>query len=357
VKFGQIGAGGIGELRADALSRSAGVEFVASTDVVPDALRAVEKKHGVNTYSDHREMLDKEDLDGVIVSAPPNFHEAMTCDALEAGANVICEKPMAATPEACRRMIAKARECDRLLGTGFNMRFFPALERLKQVVDDGSIGPLRYVKSSAGHRGLEEFKAPWMYDKEVMGGGALFDIGIHTIDLVHYVMGDIASVYGADQAEVWGLDRVEDNGFAIMRNQAGAIGYLHASWSQWQGYGLYVEAYGDLGFARASYAPMHFRMIQQDKPGGKPRKTVDYYPRLILKEKFQGWQTTTTQSFVDEIEDFVRRAQGNQEGSHCADGFDGLRSVEVANGVYESSRSGSAVNLPSRDEFEQGLGR
>ncbi len=357
MRFGQIGAGGIGELRADALSRSAGVEFVASADVSADALRAAQKKHGVSTYGDYEEMLSKEELDTVIVSAPPNFHEAMTCNALEAGAHVICEKPMAATPEACRHMVAKARECDRLLGTGFNMRFFPALRKLKQVVDDGSIGTLRYVKSTAGHRGLAEFKARWMYDKDIMGGSALFDVGIHSIDLVHYVMGDIASVYGADQAEIWGLDRVEDNGFAIMRSGSGAIGYLHTSWSQWQGYGLRVEAYGDLGVARASYAPMHFRMIQQDEPGGKPRRTFDSYPKLIFKEKFQGWQTTTTQSFVDEIEDFVRNAQRSAGDALSSDGFDGLHSVEIANGVYESWRSGAAVDLSSRAQVEQDLAR
>lgn len=353
MRFGQIGAGGIGELRANALAQSQGVEFIASADISAGALRAVNKRHGVNTYTDPREMLEKESLDAVIVSAPPNFHEAMTCEALEAGAHVICEKPMAATAEACRRMIDKAKACNRLLGTGFNMRFFPALRRLKQVVADGSIGTLRYVKSTAGHRGLEEFKAPWMYDKDVMGGGALFDIGVHQIDLIHYLMGDVASVYGADQAKIWGLDRVEDNGFAIMRNRDGVIGYLHASWSQWQGYGLSVEAYGDLGMARASYAPMFFRMLQQDKPGGKPRKTFDFYPRLILKEKIQGWQTTTTQSFVEEIEDFVRCAEGDTEGALCADGYDGLHTVEVANGVYESSRSGSAVTITSRTEFER----
>ena len=76
-------------------------------------------------------------------------------------------------------------------------------------------------------------------------------------------------------------------------DESGIMGSLHSSWTEWKGYHFYVEAYGDLGMARAYYAPMHSTIITLDKPGGHATKKRNFYIGSIFREKFKGWQSTS----------------------------------------------------------------
>ena len=331
-------------MRAAALAQTRGRRLAAVADVDEDRARAVAA--GAAVFSDYRRMLESADVDAVIVSTPPAKHEEMAVAALEASKHVLCEKPLAPTPEACRRMLEAARRAGKVLATGFNHRYYPAVRFLKQTLASGAIGELDHVRAFAGHAFTGEFPSPWMYSKEGIGGGALMDNGIHIIDLARHVLGEVASVYGVATGAVWKVDGSEDNGFAILRSPAGKVATLHASWTEWKGYRFYLEAYGDRGMARAYYAPMFAMAIYLDRPGGRRRRAYRLYPHIILREKLRGWQTTAALAFRDEIEDFVRVAQGAADGSlTLADGWAGLRAVEIAYAVYESSATGRTVEL------------
>jgi len=95
--------------------------------------------------------------------------------------------------------------------------------------------------------------------------------------------------------------------------------------------------------ARAYYAPMFNLLVTQDRPGGPRRRQMKFYPEIILREKFKGWQTTTYVSFQEELADFLRMVRGEQVP--LADGWSGLRAVEIAHAVYQSSATGSPVTL------------
>jgi len=187
------------------------------------------------------------------------------------------------------------------LTVGFNHRYFPAIKDVYHAVTSGTIGTLSHVRGYTGHTGLSEFGAEWMFSKDVMGGGALMDNGIHMIDLLHHVMGPIAGVYGKSLDTVWNLDRSEDNAFGLLTGQNGAVGSLNASWSEWKGYHFFIEAYGTLGMARAYYAPMRSTIITMKRPGTKATKKNNFYLPLIFREKFRGWQSTAIQTFVEEL--------------------------------------------------------
>ena len=119
---------------------------------------------------------------------------------------------------------------------------------------------------------LTEFHAPWEYDKNVVGGGALMDIGIHMIDLTRYTLGDVSQVFGMATNNVWNLGESEDNGFALMQSSEGKMATLHATWSEWKGYRFQIEAHGNKGMVRAQYGPMTSMVIYADEPGGKRQK-------------------------------------------------------------------------------------
>jgi predicted dehydrogenase len=208
------------------------------------------------------------------------------------------------------------------------------------------IGELDHVRAFAGHTGLAEFSQSWMYDKQVMGGGALMDNGIHIIDLTRYLLGDIVEVNGFATTGVWNLGLSEDNGVAILRNPQGKYATLQATWTEWKGYRFYIEAYGSKGMARAWYAPMFSMGVFMDEPGAPRRRKFNFYPKHILQEKLFGWQLTTEQSFQEEFADFADLCAGKPARSlQIADGFAGFRAVEIANAVYQSSQTRETVRL------------
>jgi predicted dehydrogenase len=343
MKFALVGAGAIAQLRKRAVDGAEGAEFAGVFDI--DASKAGALAAGGRVFSSLEELADSPDVDAVVVSTPPNTHEKIAVASLDAGKHVLVEKPMANSLDACARMVAAARRTGKTLTVGFNHRYFPAIKEVRSALASGEIGKLSYVRGFAGHAGLSEFRAEWMYSKDVMGGGALMDNGIHMIDLVHHLMGPVKGVYGKALSDIWNLDRVEDNAFAILSGENGVVASLNASWTEWKGYHFYVEAYGSRGMARAFYAPMQSMVITMDKPGGAPKKRVNHYLPLIVREKLQGWQSTAVQTLIEEIADFMALAAGAAPKGPIARAEDGYRAIEIANAVYASSQTNCLSTL------------
>ena len=343
MRFGLIGAGAIGKIRADALAKSPACRLVAVADL--DEARARAAAPGARYFADANELIAVPDVDAIIISTPPPLHEPLAVAAASASKHVLVEKPMAATPEACERMIAAAKTAGTLLTVGYNHRYFEALKLVRDVVASGEIGGLSHVRAYTGHAGLAEFKAEWMYDKKVMGGGALMDNGTHLIDLVRYIIGDPTEIFGFATNKVWKLG-VEDEGIALLRTAEGTTASIEASWHEWRGYRFHIEAYGDRGMARAYYAPMMATVVKLDKPGGSKSVQRNFYPKTILREKLKGWQSTVIQTFVEELADFVAAARGQQHSGRLAVAADGLRAVQIAEATYASEANRTCVKLP-----------
>lgn len=343
MRFGLIGLGGIGDVRMQALHASSECALTAAFDLNQNLLEKL--PNNVHRFNTAEQLMRSDACDAVIISTPTQFHHDLAITALECGKHVIVEKPMASTLADSERMLATAKRCGKILTVGFNHRYFAAIKDVRAAIQGGSLGQLRYVKGFAGHTGLSEFKAKWMYDKDIMGGGTLMDNGIHTLDLVCYLMGDtVSSVSGMISTNTWQLDRSEDNAFVHLRTQSGILGSLHSSWTEWKGYHFYVEAYCDHGMARAYYAPMSSTIITLDKPGGRPQTKRNFYISSIFREKLKGWQSTVVQTFVEELSDFIRLANGGAAGA-IATADDGLRSIAIPNAVYQSDTENSVIAL------------
>src|ERR1700716_196946 len=172
MQFGLIGAGCIGGVRAQTLAKDPRAKLIAGTDVDPQTAARVAAPARARVCKDIAEMLGRDEVEAVIVSTPPQFHEEAAIAALGAGEHVLCENPLSNPLDACRRMLKAAHESGKTLATGFNHRYFPAIRFLKRTIADGVIGKLDHVRAFAGHEGLSQFRAPWEYDKAVIGGGA-----------------------------------------------------------------------------------------------------------------------------------------------------------------------------------------
>lgn len=322
--YGLIGCGEIGRLRVEGLRRS-GRRLSAVSDL--DAARAAQVAAGAPVERDWRDLIRRPDVDAVIVSTPPSLHAEMTIAALRAGKHVLCEKPLARTPEECRAMVDAARESGRFLATGFNYRFYPSVMQARSLLDAGIIGKVDHVRSYAGYSATAH-NHPWLHDVEVMGGGALRDNGIHLLDLTCYFLGDVVAMQGAASGLVWGYPGCEDNGCVVMRNRRGAIATAQATWNEWRGYRFQIEITGERGTIELSCFPMITRAMWVAERGGKPQRKSWYFPRVHLMEHLKSYRWVVVESFRHEFEEFEKAARG--ESSAVASGGDGMLTVEAA---------------------------
>lgn len=328
VRFALIGCGDIGILRAKALTQAAGCRLVAAAD--SDAAKAKNVASlvpGAIAATDWREVVNRSDVDAVIVSTPPSLHEEMTVAALEAGKHVLCEKPLARTPAECRAMVAAAERTGKRLATGFNYRFYPSFRKARELLDSGVIGELDHIRSYGGYSATSH-NQPWVHDAATVGGGALRDIGIHLIDLTRDFLGDVVSVQGKSTGRVWKYPGCEDNGFALLTSSRGNLASVHASWTEWRRYQFRVEIYGSRGFIRATCFPMMTQVGVAAETGGPVQSKTDWFPRVALGEKLRSYRWVVVESFVEELAAFARYVRG--EPSRVATGADGLRAVEIA---------------------------
>ncbi len=341
MRFAVVGAGVVGRLRAEAVRGLSGAHLVVVADVDPG--RAEEAAGGAAVVGDPRAAWERDDVDAVVVSTPAPLHEAHVVAALEAGKHVLCEKPLGTDPGACRRMVAAATRADRLLATGFNYRYFPSVRVLRELLREERLGALDHFRAFGGHDGLGNLHAEWMVRSELSGGGAMMDIGLHVTDLVRHLAGEIVSVQGVVSERIWREPGSEDNAVAVLRTDSGRPVIYQATWNEWRGYGFHVDAYGVRGMARAAYAPMFNEWIEQERPGETRSRFRRRYPWIAVREKLFGWQTTTRQTFAEELRDLARRLDG--EDVPLATGEDGLRAVEVARALYRADSTGNAVTL------------
>ena len=303
MRIGVVGAGVIGQLRAQSIREHPQTTLAAVMDVSAEAAAKAAQGTSAPTGTDLEKFLDT-DMDAVIVSSPPHVHEEACVGAFERGRHVLCEKPLSNSLEGCQRIVQASFDSDRVLAVGFNLRYYPAIKFVKDTIQSGRIGDLDHLRVFGGHEGLPKFRADWQYRAPESGGGAMWDVGIHMTDVARYMLGEITEVYGVMSESVWNVRGSEDNAIAVFRNPEGIYASYQATWNEWKGYQFYVEAYGNLGMVRGYYAPMRNMLITQPKPEGPTKVEHMNYRDIQIRERLKSWHSTALLSFEGELRDF-----------------------------------------------------
>jgi len=327
VRYGLIGCGGIGELRAQALAQYASGQLVAVSDLDEDLCKRFAADHGATPVKEWKDLLEMETVDAIIVSTPPSVHAEMCISALESGKHVLCEKPLARTPEECQEIVTATNRSEKFLATGFNYRFYPSIKKARELLDSGIIGELDHIRSYTGYSAADH-DHDWLHDSTVMGGGSLRDNGIHLIDLTCYFLGPVKETIGFASNDIWKYNGCEDNGFALIKNHDGKIASLQSSWTEWRGYRLSIDIYGSLGCIRTSCFPMYTQVTWMDERGGPTKKKFDLFPKNQIMEKLKTYRWVVVQSFIEEFQAFENQAVGF--ASPIATAEDGLQTINVA---------------------------
>jgi predicted dehydrogenase len=233
LKVGIAGYGTVGKLRHSFVDKHTNLELVAVCDK-SFTNNSSQLENGINVFSNYQDLL-KVRLDILFVCLTNDIQPDVTIAALELGIHVFCEKPPGRNVEDIERVIA----CENLhpelkLMYGFNHRYHESVQDAIKIVESGKLGDIISIRGVYGKSNLITFNQPdWRTKREIAGGGVLLDQGIHMVDLIRLFSGNFTEIHSFISNGHWKHD-VEDNAYAIMRNESGVIAMLHSSATQWR---------------------------------------------------------------------------------------------------------------------------
>ncbi len=339
--FGIIGCGTISAWHAQAISKVENARLIGATDADLGRAQTFCQSHGGRVFASVEELLACPDIDIVNICVPSGLHANLAILAAQAGKHIVVEKPMALSVADADRVIRVCQEQGVKLEVISQIRFSPAVNRLKQAVEAGTLG--RVVTGDVFmkfYRSKEYYaSAGWRGTYAMDGGGALMNQGIHGIDSLLYVMGDVKQVFGYAKTLVHDIE-VEDTCSAVLEFKNGAIGVIQGTTSVYPGYARRLEVSGNLG----TIALEEDSIVRWDT-------TDDLVPDdVVLKGAEASGASDPTAISIDghiaqmrDMADAVR-----QDRRPAVDGCEARRPVALICAIYESQKRGTPILL---DEF------
>ena len=293
---GIVGCGVIGCRRAGALGTA---RLVACADQQTERAERLAGEAGTaEVERDWARLVARSDVNIVVVATTNDALAPVTLAAVQAGKHVLVEKPAARTSAELQPVIAAAARTGVRVHVGFNHRYHPALQKARELVDAGAIGPLMFVRGRYGHGGRVGYEKEWRADPALSGGGELIDQGVHLIDLARWMLGDFSGVSGFAHTYFWERP-VDDNAFLLLRTPARQAAQLHVSCTEWKNL-FSFEIYGRHGKVHVeglggSYGVERATLYQMRPEMGPPDTTTWEYPGPD-----HSWQREFTE-FLDDI--------------------------------------------------------
>ena len=335
-----IGAGNISETHARACREIAGVQIVAVYGANHARAAKLAELYGGVAYPDLAAMLAHRPLDAVIIGSPSGLHADQGIAAARAGLHVLVEKPLDVAVAASDRLIAATRSAGVRLGVLFQDRTQPSFVRLRELLMSGALGrPLLASARVKWYRAPEYYTdSRWRGTRALDGGGALINQGIHTVDLLGWMLGPVRRVFAHTATLLHEID-VEDTTLAILEFENGVRASFEATTAAYPGYARRVE----LSTTEGTVVLEHDRVIAADL-----RTSIDG----LLPDVEADTNRSASSPVVSDvrghqrlIEDFVAAIHDGREP--LCSGVEGRRSLAIVEAIYQSAHSGRAVDVGS----------
>lgn len=324
LRVGLIGCGGMGMNLARHCHSLENAKIVAVTDAVAEAAKKAADEFGARRFPSYKSLIEF-DVDGVIIATPNDSHARYTIAAARAGKHIFCEKPMAMRVADCKAMIDAADKADVKLMVGQVLRLIPAFWKTHQIVSSGKLGkPFGMAVTRLG--GPDGLSRGWRASKK-QAGGVLYEVHVHELDFMRFVMGEAESVYASMGHFTEAKTEYEDVAFVQIRYRNGGIGTLHCGTSSSIGnYEMMVQCEkgtlvnggfgGGIRYCKFREEPMVVDQSELEKE--------DAY-----HEEVRSWVDCIT------------------KGTPMVfDGHDGMKAIELCDAAYRSARTGKPVRLP-----------
>ena len=338
IHIGIIGGGNISETHARAAREIEGVEITAIHGRNQEKAARLGQLYGGAVYDDFQSFLDHRPMTMVAIGSPSGLHSEQGIAAARHGLHVLVEKPIDINTARADAFIAECERAAVKLGVFFQDRVAPDLVRLKDLIDSGRLGkPILASARVKWYRPPEYYgESRWRGTRALDGGGALINQGVHTVDLLLWLMGDVTRVQSKAITALHKIE-VEDTLVATLEFSNGAVGTLEATTSVYPGYPRRLELTGSEG----TIVVEGDRIVAADLR----HPLAELSP---IKEEFV--HNGATSPVVSDVgghrrllEDFIRAIEMN--GSPRCDGHEARKSVELVQGIYESSLTDRPVRL------------
>lgn len=278
MRIGLIGLGRAGGVHFDAWKLVKGSQVTAVCDPSSVARKRA-RDLGIATYTNPSVMLEKADLDAVVIAAPPADHADLATQCLERGLHVLCEKPLALTTWDALKMLQTASRRRRVLLLATKFRHVPELATARDLIAAGKIGdPVAFEVSFCSP---VDMSRRWNSQRARAGGGVIIDNGCHAFDIVSYLFGTVTRVQANLHKSQQRLS-VEDGATIQVRAGDGIVGKLDVSWSLSTGRDSYVAVYGSKGVIEVGWRTSRVKYGNQDweSLGGSYDK-IDAHRRML----------------------------------------------------------------------------
>ncbi|KWX69738.1 Gfo/Idh/MocA family protein [Paenibacillus jilunlii] len=321
-----IGCGAIAPLHANAIQSMEGARLVAVVDTDPVRADQAAHDYGCEAAADYRQLLGRTDIGIVHLCTPHHLHAPMAAEFLQAGHHVLTEKPMALDVPSARRMQEAASASKGQLGVVFQNRYNAPSIRIKETIDSGIMGQLICMKGIVTWHRSEDYytESSWRGKWATEGGGVLINQTIHTLDLLQWFGGEIASVTGSVTTDVLNeVIEVEDTAHACIRFKNNVRGLFYGT----NAYSVNSPVEMELIFEQGTL------LLRRDclylwKDG---QETLLSEPVSTAVEGKSYWGTSHKRLILD----FYKHVREGRK--FWIDASEGIKALEVIAGIYKSA--------------------
>ncbi|UCH35092.1 MAG: Gfo/Idh/MocA family oxidoreductase [Armatimonadota bacterium] len=334
--FGLVGCGTIAPVFAAAIEQLDNARLVAVSDAVEDRARALAERFGADWHASYDELLARNDVQVVSVLTWSGMHAEMGVAAAQAGKHVLTTKPIDVTLEKIDRLVETCRSRGVKLAAVHQVRSSSSFVRLKRAIDDGALGRIHFGNAyipwcrTQDYYDSAQWRGTWRWD----GGGCLMNQGIHTVDVLQWLVGPVAEVQAYTDTLAHEIE-VEDAAAAALRFANGALGVIMGSTAVCKGLPSRIEVFGANGNVVIEGEDVIRWQVGDEETfapfTGAAAGATD--PKAGLMNAIPG--------HVEQIGDFVRAIEENREP--MLNGEEARKAVALILAIYESARTGKAA--------------
>lgn len=320
-------------------------EVVAVSDPNEQLRNSFAKQFSIKNYADWHAMLDNEHLDLAYIFLPHCDCDAAAVACAEKGIHVVVEKPVASTSAKAEIIAAACRKNNVLFSTPYLWRYHPVIRKMKEAIDSGLLGQIVGCEGRCAAGGLHRYiegHSEWMLDRTKSGGGPMYNLGVHWIDLYRWLLSsEITEVIGRN-VHVNKAYNIEDNSFAIATFESGTTLALDISYTVPDSYPFGRDLYlgirgteGCINFAPAFEGTEQTLFICSNNPkfGGTPTQTIPFH-----MENIPGYCGSLGLEYVNEIANNIM----SQEQPFIG-GDDAIRTLKVVEAIYDAAQTGRST--------------
>ena len=323
IGVGLVGCGLIGKKRAASLGSRASLVACADKDIEKAKSVAINTS---SVFKDYQSLLKLPEIEAVIIATTHDSLAEITFAAIQAGKHVLVEKPAARNIHELVPILNFLTNSDIKVHVGFNLRYHRAIRKAKDLIKNGALGELMFLRARYGHGGRIGYDSEWRADPDLSGGGELIDQGPHLTDLSRWIFEEeFTEIQGFAHTYFWNMP-VDDNGFMLLKTPKQKTAFLHVSCSEWKNI-FSMEIYGKQGKLEifglgGSYGVERLTYYKMLPEMGPPETTSWEYPM-------------EDDSWAVELDEFFQDIRLNRQPTSSIN--DAYESLKIIRQVYRDS--------------------